>query len=428
MREHHYETLNETLHTYEIKDRLKVYHVHKPDSAKTFVSATVPLGSVHEGYRDHDGTIHHVPRGVAHFLEHAMFKRNGEDLSKAFAREEASINAFTDHHATTYLFSATAGVAAHTERLLQMLLFPELNAETVEKEKQIITEELNMHNDDPFYLQYRGLMNNLYATHPLKDDILGTASSIGSMTPEDLMAMHEAYYDPVRMHVVVVGNIAPSTLHAHLEKCVSFPGFSKKTPLEIRKENVRTVNSAYERRSFDIMTPSLMMGLKLGPEIYASKEPIKRFLTYSIAIEALLGSTSQRYESFLENKLVNDAYDIDVVFEPSYANILLFAETDYPEDLREALLKVITEEAPRALPMEDFLRVKRSMLGQFIRVFDSSERLAGEIADHLQFNLLYHDLFTILESVTKEAVDSALKDLDPSSISTFAALPSRHHK
>lgn len=423
MREIRYDSLNETIYAYTVAKRLQVYHVHKPDASKTFVSARVPLGSVHEGYKEADGTVRHVPRGVAHFLEHTMFEKDGEDLSKAFAREEASINAFTDHHGTTYLFSATANVESHALRLLDMLFHPEFTKKTVEKEKKIITEELNMHKDDPFYLQYRGLMNNLYTTHPLKDEILGSAESIGAMEVSHLKRMHSAYYDPSRVKLVVVGNIAPRALKTHLENTLAMPRESGLSPLAIRRETVRNVNTAYEKADYDIKTPSLMMGIKLASGIYAASDPIRMFLTHSIATEALLGSTSPLYEDLLEQTLVNDAYDVDVVFEPSYANILVFAETDDPDTLRRRLKSTIETEAPKGLDAASFTRVKRRMIGQFIRTFDSSERLAGEIADHLQFDVLYHDLVTVLEAITKEEADRALRNLDTDALSFFAAIP-----
>ncbi|MFP4077951.1 MAG: EF-P 5-aminopentanol modification-associated protein YfmH [Bacillota bacterium] len=423
MRELHYEALNETLYQYKVHGTLEVNHVHKPDAAKTFVSITVPLGSVHEGYKDENGTVCHVPRGIAHFLEHSMFEKDGTDLSKAFAREEASINAYTDHHATTYLFSATASITNHTVRLIDMLLHPMFTEATVEKEKKIIKEELNMHKDDPHYLQYKGLMNNLYATHPLKDEILGSEASIEAMTLEALRAMHEAYYDPVRMKVVVVGAIDPESLRNHLETSLGAFDHSAKAPLPIRHETVPQVNTAYEKAHYDIKTPTLMMGIKLTDSIYRAKDPIRMFLIYSIAVEGLLGSTSKLYEALLQQNLVNDAYDVDVVFEPSYANILLFAETEDPDALRYELMNALNEESHKALEKEEFIRVKRRMLGQFIRSFDSSDRLAGEIADHLQFGVIYHDLIERFESITQDEVDHAVDGLKEEATAFYAALP-----
>ncbi|MFW5914100.1 MAG: EF-P 5-aminopentanol modification-associated protein YfmH [Bacillota bacterium] len=423
MKKLNYERLKETLHIYKVHDTLEAYHVHKPDSAKTFVSITVPLGSVHEGYRDENGAACHVPRGIAHFLEHALFEKDGTDLSKAFSREEASINAYTDHHATTYLFSATANIENHTVRLIDMLLHPTFTETTVEKEKKIIKEELNMHKDDPHYLQYKGLMNNLYATHPLKDEILGSEASIDTMTLEDLKAMHEAYYDPSRMKVIVVGAIEAETLKEQLESSFNAFDETQKSPLPTRQESVSQVNTAYEKAHYDIKTPTLMMGIKLTDAIYQAEDPIRMFVIHSIAVEGLFGSTSELYEALLQRNLVNDAYDVDVVFEPSYANILLFAETEDPDTLRFEISKVLSEDTQKGLDREEFIRVKRRMLGQFIRSFDSPERLAGEIADHLQFGVTYHDLAEMFETITKEEVDHVLKELKDGAASFFAALP-----
>jgi len=159
MKSRHYKQFNETVHTFKIEGRLEAVIVEKPNFHKTYVSITTPLGSIHRGILDKQDVHYDVPAGVAHFLEHKIFEQDGMDISRLFSMHEAQINAFTEHNRTTYLFNATNHIIDNIKRLISMVFYPKFSAAGVEKEKNIITEELNMYLDDPHYLQYKALLS-----------------------------------------------------------------------------------------------------------------------------------------------------------------------------------------------------------------------------------------------------------------------------
>lgn len=423
MHKHDYKAYDEVFYDFKVKDRLNVTVVPKPGFSKAFVSASVPLGSVHEGFVNAQGEATHVPRGVAHFLEHKLFEFEGQDISKAFSKHEASVNAFTDHHQTTYLFSATGHVMDNAKRLLKMMYFPEITEEGVEKEKPIIQEELNMHGDDPYYHAHRALLNNMYTHHPLRDEVLGSKESINAMSKDALMSMHEAYYTPENTQVIIVGDVDPGEVEKTLNETIDMPKKAKTKPLLIKKELSPSVNTPYETQHYDMETPLLMMGFKLGPETFAGPHPIKEFLKYSIALETVFSTSSQAYESLLEKGLVNDAFGVDVILEKSYAHGLLFAETKDVETLRHALLEILRSAKEAGVMEEDYRRVKRKMIGHHITAFDRLESLASEINDYLQFDLYYHDLPSLLESVELEDVNQALRSIKEDTVAFFGGLP-----
>lgn len=423
MHKHTYEAYDETFYEFLVQDRLKVYVVPKPGFAKTFVSASVPLGSVHEGYKDLQGNTVTVPRGVAHFLEHKLFERDGEDISKVFSKYEASVNAYTDHHQTTYLFSATGHVLKNTERLITMMYYPNITKEGVEKEKSIIIEELNMHGDDPYYHAHRALLKNMYTTHPLRDEVLGTKASINAMTKDALNSMHEAYYTPENTEVIIVGDVEPTMIEKQLNETLNLPKKAKKTPLPIKEETSTSVNTPYETDTYDMETPLLMMGIKLSPHTFKGNAPIMQFLKYSIALEAALSTSSKAYETLLEKGLVNDAFGVDVVFETSYAHGLMFAETNDIDALRHAVLSILEDAKKTGISEEEFIHIKRKMIGHHIGAFDRLETLASEINDYLQFDLYFHDLPSMLESIELGEVNRALRSIDKETIAFYGGLP-----
>jgi len=423
MTKHTYDIYDEAFYEFDVLGRLKVYVIPKPGFAKTFVSASVPLGSVHEGYKDPTNQTTHVPRGIAHFLEHKLFEYEGKDISKDFSKHEASVNAYTDHHQTTYLFSATGHINENILRLLNMMYFPNITDEGVEKENPIIQEELNMHGDDPYYLAHRSLLKNMYTVHPLRDEVLGSKDSINDMTKEALLNMHEAYYTPENTHVIIVGDVDPSAIEQMLNASLALPDKVFKKPLPIKKEVSDTVNTPYETATFDMETPLLMMGIKLTRSTFENPKPIMNFLKYSIALEAVFSTSSKAYEALLEQGIVNDAFGVDVVFEKSYAHGLLFAETNDVEALRHALLNILKTVKKEGISSEEFIHIKRKMIGHHISAFDRLEGLASEINDYLQFGLYFHDLPAMLESINLEQVNAALRSLDEGSIALFSGVP-----
>ena len=110
-----------------------------------------------------------VPDGIAHFLEHKMFENeDGSDTFAKFAENKASANAFTSNEMTAYLFSTTENHYENLETLIELATKPYFTEENVKKEVGIITQEINMYRDDPYYRVWFGLINALYKKSNLK--------------------------------------------------------------------------------------------------------------------------------------------------------------------------------------------------------------------------------------------------------------------
>ena len=109
----------------------------------------------HFGFKNQ--ALHQVPDGIAHFLEHKMFEKEQGDVFQKFGELGASANAFTSFTRTSYLFSATNHIKENLDTLLDFVQEPYFTPETVEKEKGIIGQEIQMYDDDVNWRQFFGM-------------------------------------------------------------------------------------------------------------------------------------------------------------------------------------------------------------------------------------------------------------------------------
>ena len=151
--------------------------------------------------------------GMAHFLEHMIFKGTEEiapgEFDQLIEYQGGSSNActsldYTHFHCTTAIarFSNTLPILA------QMLLAAKIDSTEFAAEREVVLEELRQALDDPDYCAVQQLSANMYGDHPYGRAILGQEATVESITPEQMQAFHRQYYRLENMTVVVVGNIS----------------------------------------------------------------------------------------------------------------------------------------------------------------------------------------------------------------------------
>src|SRR5699024_2040163 len=136
---------------------LPVILLPKPEMSKTYALFSTDYGSIDQSFvplGQNDKVT--VPDGIAHFLEHKLFEKEDRDVFADFSKLGASPNAYTSFTNTAYLFSATSQVAKNVEILLDFVQDPYFSDESVEKEKGIIAQEINMYDDQPDWRSFMG--------------------------------------------------------------------------------------------------------------------------------------------------------------------------------------------------------------------------------------------------------------------------------
>ncbi|NWG85924.1 MAG: insulinase family protein [Hydrogenophilaceae bacterium] len=172
-------------------------------------------GSMDEGYGE---------TGVAHVLEHMMFKGTpavpAGEFSKQIAAAGGRENAFTSRDHTAYFQTLQKdrlelALRLEADRMSNLVLAPEEFA----KEIQVVMEERRMRTDDePHSLLYENLMATALQAHPYRHPVIGWMNDLKNMTVADARRWYQRWYAPNNAALVVAGDVEPEQVFALAEK------------------------------------------------------------------------------------------------------------------------------------------------------------------------------------------------------------------
>ncbi len=161
--------------------------------------------------------------GMAHFLEHMLFKGTSNRTAVQIAQEIEGrggvLNASTGKELTCYyarVLSEHLPIAV--EVLSDLLLNPKLDSEELEREKGVVLEEMRMIEDTPDELLHDLFAEVHWGNHPLGRRIIGSPGTVSAFTREGLLEFVTAYYRPENLVVSAAGNLEPEALVRELER------------------------------------------------------------------------------------------------------------------------------------------------------------------------------------------------------------------
>ena len=164
--------------------------------------------------------------GMSHFVEHMMFKgtekRTALDIADTMDAVGGQLNAFTSKENTCYF---TRTLDTHLDVAMDvigdMFFNSKYDQDEIDKERNVILEEISMYEDTPEDLVVDLLQDKVFPNHPLGMSILGTSETIGSFQREDFLAFVKTRYTPKNVVVAVTGNFDESEV---LEKVTAMFG------------------------------------------------------------------------------------------------------------------------------------------------------------------------------------------------------------
>ncbi|NDE03815.1 MAG: insulinase family protein [Flavobacteriia bacterium] len=188
----------------------------------------VPSQVAHLGFFFAAGSRHESERqiGLAHFLEHCLFKGTqkrkalhilsridavGGELNAYTAKEEMCLYASFSKEHTQRAIDLLADISIHST-------FPQ---KEIEKEKEVILDEINSYLDSPSDKIFDDFDAKLFSGHPLGQNILGTKESVAGFTQQDLQDYVQQYFTADNLVVSFVGNVSLSRLKASLEAALA---------------------------------------------------------------------------------------------------------------------------------------------------------------------------------------------------------------
>lgn len=161
--------------------------------------------------------------GITHFLEHAAFRRTKNRTTKQIASQFESLgaytNAFTSKEHTCFYVRALKQHFAKTLKILyDVAMEPLFVGSDIEKERQIILEEIISYEDEPEELIFDYGDKSLFENNSLSVPITGYKDTINKIGISDLQEFHSNYYTPQNMIVSVAGNISHSEVTENVSR------------------------------------------------------------------------------------------------------------------------------------------------------------------------------------------------------------------
>ena len=150
--------------------------------------------------------------GIAHFVEHMLFKgtatRSAEDIAQAIDSIGGQLDAFTaKEYASYYIKVLDEHLPLAMDILADIVRNPAFSVEDIEREKKVVVEEIKMVEDTPDDLVHELFTQGFWENHPLGRPILGTRETVESFTSEVLRDYFQQAYTARNLIVSAVGNL-----------------------------------------------------------------------------------------------------------------------------------------------------------------------------------------------------------------------------
>lgn len=330
-----YDQIQETVYHEKMDNGLDVILIPKAGFQKTYALFSTQFGSIDHHFipRGKKESVR-MPDGIAHFLEHKLFEKEDGDVFQLFGKQGASANAFTSFTRTAYLFSTTSQLEKNLETLLNFVQDPYFTEQTVEKEKGIIAQEIQMYDDDPDWRVFFGLLENMYPDQPVHIDIAGTVESIQQITPDMLYENYQTFYHPSNMKLILTGKMEPEETMEWIRNNQQRKTFSAPEDIQrIYPSNDLSAIVPYRSEYLQVNRPKVLVGVRGNDSHENDASTIQKRYELHILLKLLFGSTSSNYLSLYDDGLIDDSFSYEYSYEDHFDFIAVGGDTKHPAEL-----------------------------------------------------------------------------------------------
>ena len=351
---------------------LTLIHQYLPETPVAVVDVWVRAGAIAE------------PKewgGMAHFLEHMIFKGTKGIGPGVFDRmiehKGGMANAATSHdYAHFFLTTASPYLPDTLPYLAEILLQAEIPDDEFDCERDVVLEEIRASGDNPDHLAFQTLCTSLYPHHPYGRPILGEESQLALHSPKQMRCFHRTHYQPEKMTVVMVGDVTEKSAIALVEKnfrefatrCHCSTTVIKAEPLlgEIRRKSLKIPNLGHAR---------LLMGW-IGPGI----DQLGDGLGLDLLSIVLAGGRSSRLVRELreDHHLVLDIHSsFSLQRDSSLFMINAYLEPEYLDRVEQIIRDRLQDLHTQDISDTELERAKRLLCHDYIFSTETPSQLAG---------------------------------------------------
>ncbi|MGG7618919.1 EF-P 5-aminopentanol modification-associated protein YfmH [Bacillus coreaensis] len=402
-----FDQLQEELYHEKLENGLEVYILPKKGFNKTYATFTTKYGSIDNHFVPAGKKeLVKVPDGIAHFLEHKLFEKEDGDVFQQFSRQGASANAFTSFTRTAYLFSSTSDVEKNLETLIDFVQYPYFSEKTVEKEKGIIGQEIDMYDDNPDWRLYFGAIQNLFENHPVKIDIAGTKESIAEITKDMLYECYHTFYHPSNMLLFIVGPVQVEEIMQQIKDNQAKKTFSSQVEIERKFDSEKEgVSEKKLVLPMNVHSSKCLVSIKATNTEKQGEEMLKQELTTNVLLELLFGRSSENYDKLYSSGLIDESFSFDYTQEKGFGFAMIGGDTNNPDQLATEIQRMLEEEKSSSkITVESLERTKKKKIGAFLRAVNSPEYIANQFTRYAFNDMNLFDVVPVLEAIKIEDI------------------------
>ncbi|WP_293575436.1 pitrilysin family protein [Phaeobacter sp.] len=359
--------------------------------------------------------------GVAHFLEHLLFKATDNlesgELSATVAANGGRDNAFTSYDYTAYFQRVAADrlglmMEMESDRMVNIRLTPR----DIETEREVILEERNQRTDSEPRALFREQLNAAqFLNHRYGQPIIGWRHEMEELSMEDALSFYDTYYAPNNAILVVSGDVTPDNVRALAEE--HYGKIPANVNLPVRERTQEPPQSAARRLTFKdprVAQPYVQRSyLVPSRQSGAQEEAAALYL-----LAELLGGGST---SFLTNALQFDqqlavytgAFYSGVSLDDTTFNFLVVPGADVSLEAAEAALdETLVRFIEEGVDEQQLERLKLQLRASEIYARDNVDGIANRYGRALTSGLTVEDVQAwprILQSVTADEIIAAAK-------------------
>lgn len=391
--------------SFQLDNGLTLIHQHLPATPVVVADVWVKAGAIAEP---------ESWSGMAHFLEHMIFKGSPNVATGEFdwiiENTGGVANAATSYdYAHFYLTTAAAHLTDTLPYLADILLQATIPDAEFMRERRVVLEELSSSHDDPDWLGWQNLCQNLYLHHPYKRSILGEKELLLQHTPNQMRCFHRTYYQPENMTVVLIGGIESNTALSLVNEAFSnFSVRSECPPVSVEAEPPTIAIRRQELYLPRIEQARLFMAW-LGPGANNLEEAIALDLLSVI----LAGGRSSGLVRELreEQQLVLDiCSDFSLQKDSSMFSISAWLAPQDVDQVETIICDRLNRLQQVQISEPELIRAQRQLINNYIFASETPSQLAGIYG-------FYNAIATAEQSALYPAI---LKSLQPSRLQQIA--------
>lgn len=351
--------------------------------------------------------------GIAHFIEHMVFKGTARRSAEQIAREVDSIGGMLDAYTSKEMVCFNVKVLdEHLARawdvLSDIVLEPSFDQEEIQRERQVVLEEIKMDQDNPESLVHEMLVRNVWREHPLGEPILGTPETVKKFSRSAVREAFERWYKPDEMIVTAAGNVE----HARMMELVAgafgksaaggngAPGRAPKPHASLEKQSKQELEQVH-----------LCVGV---PSLSLADER-----RYALALlNTILGGgmSSRLFQNIREKEGL--AYAVFSEMNPYSDAGLLTVYAGTALETTEKVLRLIAKEfreiQRNAVGADELRRAKDHLKGSLILSLESTgSRMSNLARQEIYFGRFFgvEEILDAIEKVTRETVLQLAKEI-----------------